>query len=57
MLLDQLDAATYSVGEEITLLRWGNVRISEIVREGADGTGKVVSIQVTFVRDLYGINY
>lgn len=28
--IDQIDAATYKVGEEVTLLRWGNVIISSI---------------------------
>lgn len=46
--LDQCDAATYKVGEEITLLRWGNIKIDEIVREGADGSGKVVSMKATY---------
>lgn len=30
VLLDQEDAATYKLNEEITLLRWGNVTITHI---------------------------
>ena len=30
VLLDQEDAASYKVNEEITLLRWGNVTITHI---------------------------
>jgi hypothetical protein len=36
VLLDQEDAASYKEGEEVTLLRWGNVTITAIER-GADG--------------------
>lgn len=36
MLVDQEDAQSYKEGEEVTLLRWGNVKITTI-EKGADG--------------------
>jgi hypothetical protein len=42
--MDQEDAASYKVGEEITLLRWGNVTITGI-DTGADG--KVTALRGT----------
>eukprot|EP01039_Chlorochromonas_danica_P002859 gene2859-3123_t len=42
VLIDQIDAVTYSVGEEITLLRWGNVKLSAIEK---DSSGKVISMK------------
>ena len=44
MLLDQEDAASYKVGEEVTLLRWGNAIITSIETDPA--TGKVLSMKV-----------
>ena len=46
VLLDQVDAATYKVGEEVTLLRWGNVTITEIECSGDGADSKVVSMKV-----------
>lgn len=43
--IDQIDAVTYSVGEEITLLRWGNMKISDI-QKSTDG--KIVSMKATY---------
>eukprot|EP01033_Poteriospumella_lacustris_P011548 gene11547-8231_t len=34
VLLDQIDAAAIKEGEEVTLLRWGNVRVTSVVRDG-----------------------
>jgi len=42
--IDQIDAATYKVGEEVTFLRWGNISVTEI---NTDANGKVVSIKAT----------
>lgn len=47
VLLDQRDAATISVGEEVTLLRWGNVRVTEVVRDG----DLVVSLRGEYLPD------
>jgi glutamyl/glutaminyl-tRNA synthetase len=44
ILVDQADAATFTQGEEVTFLRWGNFYIDEIVKDAA--TGKVVSMKV-----------
>jgi glutamyl/glutaminyl-tRNA synthetase len=44
VLVDQADAATYAVGEEVTLLRWGNMKITAIDKDSA--TGKIKSIRV-----------
>ncbi len=44
--IDQIDAVTYTVGEEVTLLRWGNMRINEIIK-GDDGK-TVITIKATF---------
>lgn len=44
MLLDQEDAASYKQGEEVTLLRWGNITITAI-ETGADG--KVTALRGT----------
>jgi glutamyl-tRNA synthetase len=44
--IDQIDAVTYTVGEEVTLLRWGNMRINEIVK-GEDGK-TVTVIKATY---------
>lgn len=38
--VDQIDAATYKVGEEVTLLRWGNVTITSIVTSDDDVEGE-----------------
>lgn len=35
--LEQEDAAAFAVGEEVTLLRWGNFIIDEIVRDESSG--------------------
>lgn len=43
--VDQIDALTYTVGEEITLLRWGNMRIVSIDK---NADGKVTSIHATY---------
>lgn len=43
MLVDQEDAASYKQGEEVTLLRWGNVTITSITT-AADG--KVTGLKV-----------
>ena len=43
--IDQIDAVTYSVGEEITLLRWGNMKIIAIDKSE---TGKIVAIRATY---------
>jgi glutamyl-tRNA synthetase len=43
--IDQVDAVTYKEGEEITLLRWGNVKISAIEKDGA---GNVLSLKGTY---------
>lgn len=45
MLVDQEDAASYKQGEEITLLRWGNVTITAIDK-AADG--KVTALRGTY---------
>lgn len=45
ILVDQADAATYSVGEEVTFLRWGNMKISAIEK---NGDGKIVSLRATY---------
>lgn len=46
MLLDQEDAASYKQGEEVTLLRWGNVTITAIT---TDAGGKVTALKVTYL--------
>lgn len=46
--MDQIDAATYSVNEEITLLRWGNVKITSIEKSPE---GAVVSMHGTYDPD------
>eukprot|EP00600_Ochromonadales_sp_CCMP1393_P001035 CAMPEP_0174984316 /NCGR_PEP_ID=MMETSP0004_2-20121128/17655_1 /TAXON_ID=420556 /ORGANISM="Ochromonas sp., Strain CCMP1393" /LENGTH=790 /DNA_ID=CAMNT_0016236713 /DNA_START=56 /DNA_END=2428 /DNA_ORIENTATION=- len=47
--LDQLDAATYKEGEEITLLRWGNVRITAIEYAGSGANSeKIVRLRGTY---------
>lgn len=35
ILIDQIDAATFAVGEEVTFLRWGNFFIDEITKDAA----------------------
>ncbi len=42
--VDQEDAALFSVGEEVTFLRWGNMNITDIVKN-SDGT--VASVKAT----------
>ena len=46
MYLDQEDAASYKLNEEITLLRWGNVNLTAMEREGGAADGKVLSMKV-----------
>ena len=45
LLIDQEDAQTYRVGEEVTFLRWGNFNIDEIARD-ASGL-KVLGMKVS----------
>jgi len=45
--IDQIDAATYKVGEEVTLLRWGNVTITSIVAS-EDGSGTITKLSGTY---------
>lgn len=47
LLIDQADAVTLAEGEEVTLLRWGNMRIRSIVKEG----DQVVRIEGSFDPD------
>jgi len=43
LLIDQLDAKTFKVGEEVTMLRWGNIVISKIEHSTAsDKDGKPI---------------
>lgn len=35
ILVDQADAASFSIDEEITLMNWGNVIVREVTRDGA----------------------
>lgn len=44
LLIDQADAATYTVGEEVTFIRWGNMKITAIDKAA---NGKVTAIKVT----------
>lgn len=46
VLLDQCDASTYKIGEEITLLRWGNITITNIETAAAEGDSTVLSMTV-----------
>ncbi len=46
VLIDQVDALTYTLGEEITLLRWGNMKLTSI-EKNADGS-KVLSMRATY---------
>ncbi|KAH6847686.1 tRNA synthetases class I, catalytic domain-containing protein [Chaetomium sp. MPI-CAGE-AT-0009] len=39
VLIDQADAASFSLDEEITLMSWGNAIVREITRDGAAVTG------------------
>jgi len=50
--IDQIDAVTYSEGEEITLLRWGNMKLTKIEK---DSSGKVLSM--TGVYDATATNF
>ncbi|RYY87210.1 hypothetical protein EON63_04395 [archaeon] len=50
--IDQIDAATFSVGEDITLLRWGNVRLTHIER---DSSGVVKSMTGEY--DAHATNF
>lgn len=43
--IDQIDAVTYKVGEEVTLLRWGNITITEITTDPA--SGKITAMKAT----------
>ncbi len=49
VLVDQEDAASYKQGEEVTLLRWGNVTITSITT-AADG--KVTALKVRCIQIL-----
>lgn len=46
ILVDQIDAVTYKEGEEVTIVRWGNVKISKIEKDAT--SGKVTSITATY---------
>ena len=46
MLIDQSDAVSLKVGEEVTLLRWGNVTINSIEKDASGSL--IVSIHVTY---------
>ena len=48
--MDQEDAASYKQGEEVTLLRWGNVTITGIT---AAADGKVTALKVQHVMDVF----
>jgi hypothetical protein len=45
ILIDQIDAVTYTVGEEVTFLRWGNMKIQSIDKDPA--SNKITSIRVS----------
>lgn len=47
VLLDQCDAALLKEDEEVTLLRWGNVRVTRIERDA----GVVVHVRATYLPD------
>jgi hypothetical protein len=53
VLVDQGDAASYVVGEEVTFLRWGNIRItSKEIEEGVGGVGgRVLSMRGEYEAD------
>lgn len=45
--IDQQDAVTYKVGDEVTLLRWGNVTITEIERVSVEhGAAEANALEV-----------
>jgi uncharacterized membrane protein len=44
ILIDQIDAVTYTVGEEVTFLRWGNMKIQSIDKDPA--SNKITAIRV-----------
>ena len=50
LYLEQEDAATFKVGEEVTFLRWGNFNIDEIVKN--ESGDKVISIKVSCSYDI-----
>lgn len=47
ILLDQADATTFSSGEEITLMNWGNAFVTNITRQGDPTTGLVLTVQLS----------
>lgn len=55
--VDQIDAATYKVGEEVTLLRWGNVTITSIVSSDDDADGSRTITKLTGTYDPAATNF
>lgn len=43
LTVEQVDAQTFTVGEEVTFVRWGNIRLDKIEKDPS--TGKVTSIE------------
>lgn len=46
VLIDQADAASFSLNEEITLMNWGNAIVRDIARDGATVTGLRVELNL-----------
>jgi glutamyl-tRNA synthetase len=52
ILLEQCDATLLSVGDEVTMMAWGNMVVEEIDKSGADGAVMGVSMRLKLDGDV-----